>query len=363
MKKWIIIVLVVAGVIGPGYYFYAKNAEAEANAPRPVVDVKRDTIVDKVLAIGTIEPENEISVKSKIAGVVKKIYKEEGEYVKAGQALLEVKPDPTPLELTEANQQVALQDLAVKSLQRELNRQKALLDQEMISASAYDEIRRQYEEATMQLENARERLELLESGRVTIDGAEIESIIRAPISGYLLTKSIEVGDPVTPLTSFQEGTVLMRMADMDRLVFKGTVDETDVGKLREELPVALKIGALPDAEVLGRLDKIWLKSEKQDNSTVFPVEINIEQADGVVLRAGFSANADIIIEKREHVLTIPERVVYFRNDSTFVKIPLPENREEERAIITGLSDAINIEVIAGLDEGEEILEKPVKEIQ
>ncbi len=363
MKKLIIFFLVAAGIAAPGYYFYSKNADAEANAPRPTVEVTRDTIVDKVLAIGTIEPENEISVKSKIGGVVKRIYMEEGDYVKAGQALLEVKPDPTPLELTEANQQVSLQQLAVNSLKREMDRQKTLLDQEMVSASAYDEFRNQYEEATMQLDNASERLELLESGRVTIDGTEIESIIRAPISGYLLTKSIEVGDPVTPLTSFQEGTVLMRMANMDRLIFKGTVDETDVGKLQEEMPVELKIGALPNAQITGQLDKIWLKSEKQDNSTVFPVEINLDQAPGIVLRAGYSANADVIIEKRENVLTIPERVVYFRNDSSFVKLPLPESKEEERAIVTGLSDAINIEIIAGLEEGAEILEKPVKEIK
>jgi len=363
MKKMIVFVLVVTGIALTGYYIYSKNVEAEANAPRPTVEVVRDTIVDKVLAIGTIEPEHEISVKSKIAGVVKKIYMEEGDYVKAGQALLEVKPDPTPLELTEANQQVSLRELAVGSIKRELDRQKALLDQEMVSASAYDEFWRQYEEASMQLDNAKQRLELLESGRVTIDGREIESIIRAPISGYLLTKSIEVGDPVTPLSSFQEGTVLMRMANMDRLIFKGTVDETDVGKLVEEMPVELKIGALPNALVTGHLDRIWLKSEKQDNATVFPLEITISPADGVVLRAGYSANANIIIEKRENVLTIPERVIYSRNDSSFVKLPLPDNKEEERAIVTGLSDAINIEVLAGLEEGVEILEKPVKEIQ
>ena len=146
MKKMIVFVLVVTGMALPGYYFYSKNAETEANTARPTVEVMRDTIVDKVLAIGTIEPEHEISVKSKITGVVKKIYMEEGDYVKAGQALLEVKPDPTPLELTEANQRVSLRELAVGSIKRELDRQKALLDQEMVSASAYDEFRRQYEE-------------------------------------------------------------------------------------------------------------------------------------------------------------------------------------------------------------------------
>ena len=179
----------------------------------------------------------------------------------------------------------------------------------------------------------------------------------------MLTKSIEVGDPVTPLTSYQEGTVLMQIANMERLLFKGTVDETDVGKLREGMTVNLKIGALPDVQVDGVLDKIWLKSEKKDNSTVFPVEISIGKLDNIILRAGYSANANIIIQKRENVLMIPERVVTFRNDSSFVKLPLPEDKSEEILITTGLSDAINIEVVAGLDEGATVLEKPVKQIE
>jgi HlyD family secretion protein len=363
MKKKAIFGLLIVATLGGAGYLYSESVDKKEKTPRPTVEVTRGEVVDKVLAIGTIEPENEISVKSKVSGVVSKIFVEEGDYIREGQALLEVRPDPTPLELAEAKQQVALQELVATNLKRELDRQKALLAKEMVSASAYDDFRRQYEEASLQLENARERLVLLEKGRVTMKDTEIESIIRAPVSGYLLTKSIEVGDPVTPLTSFQEGTVLMRMANMDRLIFKGTVDETAVGKLREGMEVDLKIGALPNAKITGTLSKVWLKSEKQENSTVFPVEIAIHKSDGVVLRAGYSANANIIIEKHVDVLMIPERVVYFRNDSAFVRVPLPENKDEEKHIETGLSNTINIEVASGLREGDRVLEKPVKEIK
>jgi HlyD family secretion protein len=178
----------------------------------------------------------------------------------------------------------------------------------------------------------------------------------------VLNRTIEVGDPVTPLTSYQEGTVLMKMANMDRLIFKGTVDEIDVGKMKEGMEVEIKVGALPNDTVRGILRKIWLKAEKKDNATVFPIEILIPNAKNTLLRAGYSANANIIIQKKTNVLTIPERVITFSNDSAFVNVAIPGRKEEKRFIKTGLSDAISIEVVSGLKEGDEVYEKPVKKI-
>jgi HlyD family secretion protein len=208
-----------------------------------------------------------------------------------------------------------------------------------------------------------ERLQLLESGRVKIGGVEIESIVKAPIDGFVLKKTVEVGDPVTPLTSYQEGTVLMKLANMDRLLFKGTVDEIDVGRMKEGMQAEIKVGALPTDKVAGTLTKISLKAEKKENATVFPIEIAIPRANNSVLRAGYSANASVIIRHKDSVLVIPERVVTFRNDSAFVRVPLGQGKDEERFIKTGLSDAITVEVAEGLKEGEEVVEKPVKKIE
>jgi HlyD family secretion protein len=210
---------------------------------------------------------------------------------------------------------------------------------------------------------AKVHLALFESGKVSIGNTEIESIIKAPIDGFLLNKTVEVGDPVTPLTSYQEGTVLMKMANMENLLFKGTVDEIDVGKLKEGMTAEIKVGALPKDTVTGILRKISLKAEKKENATVFPIEILIPKATHVTLRAGYSANANIIIQKKENILTVPERVVTFRNDSSLVKLALGPGKDEEKLIKTGLSDAINIEVMSGLSEGQEVLEKPVKKIE
>jgi len=362
MKKKIVISTAALVVIGGASLLFFGSKKSSSDSELQKVKVVKGTIIDKALAVGTIEPENEISVKSKVSGVVSRIFTDVGVYVKIGQPLLEVRPDPTPLELADAKRQVQLSAVDLDNLKKEQVRQKSLFNSKLISDKEYEDFQKQYEESELRLKISSEKLALMESGRVKIGETEIESIVKAPISGFVLNRTIEVGDPVTPLTSYQEGTVLMKMANMERLLFKGTVDEIDVGKMKEGMEVEIKIGALPNDTVRGTLRKIWLKAEKKDNATVFPIEILIPDGKNTVLRAGYSANANIIIQKKVNVLTIPERTVTFSNDSAFVKVSLGPNKEEQRYIKTGLSDAISIEVISGLKEGDEVFEKPVKKI-
>ncbi len=329
---------------------------------RRTVKVERRTIVDKALAVGAIEPLNEIAVKSKISGVVGELYVKVGDYVHEGDPLLEVKPDPTPQELVMAKRAVEMKQISMETLAKELERKRELKKQDLISDYDFESLQHDYEEAALDYKIVKEQLELLEKGKVRISGKEIDSVIKSPISGYILEKSVNVGDPVVPLTSYQAGTELLRLADMKRLLFKGTVDEIDVGKIEEGMPAHLQVGALPGANVRGRVSLISLKARQEQNTTVFPIEITIEETGGAVLRAGFSANADIIIAQKDSVLSIPERVIYFRGDSTFVKFPQGENESKEVPIRTGLSDAIWIEVVSGLELGQEILEKDIVEI-
>ena len=328
----------------------------------PKVKVSRATIIDKALAVGTIEPENEISIKSKVSGVVSRIFTDVGVFVRIGQPLLEVRPDPTPLELADAKRQVQLSQVDLDNLKKDQVREQSLFRSKMISAREYEDFQKRFEESKLRLMISTEKLALMESGKVKIGDTEIESIVKAPISGFVLNRTVEVGDPVTPLTSYQEGTVLMKMANMERLIFKGTVDEIDVGKMKEGMDVEIKVGALPGDTVRGVLRKIWLKAKKKDNAAVFPIEILIPSTSNKVLRAGYSANANIIIRKKINVLTIPERVITFSNDSAYVTVAADTKKDEKRLIKTGLSDAINIEVLSGLKEGDVVLEKPVKKI-
>ena len=327
------------------------------------VAVTRQTIVDKALAVGRIEPEIEVGVKSQISGVVGRLLADEGDFVRAGAALLEIKPNPTPLELADARRQLELRQIELDNLQRDLERQQALKAQGLVSDREYQQTEQRHAEQEIQLQMARERLALLEEGKLTIADDQVETVVRSPIDGFILEKMVEVGDPVVPLSTYQEGTVLMSMAEMNRLVFRGTVDEIDVGRLQSRMPVAITIGALPDAAVEGSLSLISLKARTVDNSTVFPVEITLTETSGTVLRAGYSANADIIINQRDSVLSIPERLIRVENDTARVTVLLPDGSTEERVVERGLSDAINIEIISGLSEGELIVEPPPREIQ
>jgi len=362
MKKKIVFSSIAVVLVGGAsiLFFGSNNSSSENDLPK--VKVIKGTIVDKALAVGTIEPENEISVKSKVSGVISRIFVDVGEYVKIGQPILEVKPDPTPLELADAKRQVQLSQVDMDNLKKEQVRELSLYTSKLISDKEYEDFQKKYDESELRLKISTEKLALMESGKVKIGETEIESIVKAPISGFILNRTIEVGDPVTPLTSYQEGTVLMKMANMERLIFKGTVDEIDVGKMKEGMDVEIKVGALPGDTVRGILRKIWLKAEKKDNATVFPVEIIVPVSKNTVLRAGYSANASIIIQKKTDVLSIPERVVTFSSDTASVKLALGGQKDEKRYIKTGLSDAINIEVISGLKEGDEVFEKPVKKI-
>jgi HlyD family secretion protein len=343
-----------AVILGDGK---AKNGEART------IEVSRGEIVDKALAVGTIVPEVEVSVKSMLSGVVSKEFADIGDFVEAGMPLLEVKPNPTPLELVDARRQVELKQIELDNLKKEIGRQRSLQEKGLVSQQEFESVQRRYSESAIQVQMAKERLALLEKGKVTIANENIETVVKSPIKGFILEKMVEIGDPVVPLTSYQEGTVLMTMADMKDLIFRGTVDEIDVGRLRETMPAQIKVGALPSAHISGVLNKISLKAKKEDNATVFPVEISLEHTNGSVLRAGYSANADIIIEKRDSVLLIPERLVTFSGDTARVTVKLPDGNTEERVIETGLSDAINIEVVSGLKKGDMVVEKPPKEIK
>jgi HlyD family secretion protein len=363
MKKKILFIVLGVVVLAGGGILVFSGSGSSGDEALPRVRVVRSTIIDKALAVGTIEPENEISVKSKVSGAVKKIFADAGTFVRAGQPLLELKPDPTPLELAESKRNAQLAEVELENMKKQSVRQQSLMQKQLISTREFEDFQQKYDESELRLKLAHERLQLLERGAVDIGGTKIESIVKAPIDGFVLNKTVEVGDPVTPLTSFQEGTVLMKMANMERLLFKGTVDEIDVGRLHEGMEAEIKVGARPTDRVIGKLTKISLKAEKKENATVFPIEISIPKASNTVLRAGYSANANIIIQKKDSVLSIPERVVTFRNDSAFVRVSLGPGRDEERLVRTGLSDAITIEITGGLKEGEEVVEKPVKKIE
>jgi HlyD family secretion protein len=226
------------------------------------------------------------------------------------------------------------------------------------------EMERQYEQARLGRVRAEEELELLKEGRVVMDDEVIDSVVTSPIDGYILERSVNIGDPVDALGSRNGGTVLCILADMDTLVFRGTIDEIDVGHLKEGMGARIQVGALPECLLNGTLDEISLKAQLRDNATVFEVRLSFERPEDVVLRAGYSATANILVQNKDNILLLPERVIERRKGEAFVRIVKePAGSSETRQIETGLSDGLMTEIVSGLDEGQRVLERTYEEIE
>ncbi len=268
-------------------------------------------------------------------------------------------PNPTPLEFSEAKRYLDLAQVDFGNAQTIFARNRELHDKKLISQADFDRSQREFSESELKLRMAEEKLDLIQKG-VTADGKNQNTII-SPIDGTVLEKLVNEGDPVVPLTSYQAGTPLLTLAPMDKLVFKGTVDEIDVGKLIEGMPVDLKIGALPNEKLGGRLSSISPKAKRQDNTTLFDLEVEIADSTSKALRAGYSANAEIIISKKDSILIVPERLVSFLADTARVEIQDSLGKIAFKNIKTGLSDGLNIEITEGLALGEKVVERPPKE--
>ena len=364
MRKGLIALGVLVIVGGLSAALYSKSTSSKANGLKTVA-VARGSVVEKALAIGAIKPKREIAVKSKISGIVKTSYREIGDKVKPGDPLFDIIPDPTPMELTEARREVEIAKNVFDQSKKKYDRARTLKDQGILAAQDWEQADKEIQDAKIRLELANERLALIEKGRVKSERMAVESVIRSPIAGTVLELLVNEGDPVVPLTSYQAGTALTNLADMNTLVFKGTVDEIDVGKLHEGMPAGIKIGALPDARVDGKIYKISPKSKTAEGATLFDVEIELLPAKGVVLRAGYSANAEIAVREKHDVLLLPERLVTFADGKASVELPGGTEKAEpvKKEIKVGLSDGMNVEVAEGLKEKDLVVERPPKKIE
>jgi HlyD family secretion protein len=359
MKKWIFRALALVLLVT---FFYFLFACGKKKVETKLVAASRGDIQEKALAVGTIEPEKEIKVKSTIPGIVSEVLFKVGDAAKAGVPLFKISPNPTPLEYVETRRAMELAEVTMQRLKSDWTRQLELYKGNLISRSEMDATEGAYKEAELRYRTSSERFELLEKGRIRMSNRDINSLINSPISGIVLSQSVFQGDPVVPLTNFQPGTELCSLADMASLLFKGTVDEIDVGKITEGMAADIQIGALPDAKIPGRVDRIFPKAKKEGNATLFDIWILINDPTGVTLRAGFSATASIQIRERKQVVLIPERLVLFEDGKKLVEVPDGETTKKVE-IRTGLSDGLNIEILDGIKEGDKVVERPPREIK
>lgn len=363
-KLWkTLLFLIVAAAASAGLYAWTRN-DKDANGLKQV-EVTTGTIVEKAVAVGQIQPRQKFQVKSKISGIVRRTMVEVGDTVRAGDPLFEIGPDPTPLERTEVDRRVESAEASYRRAESDYQRATELTRQGVLPNSEVEQKREAYELARVALQKARQDRELVQKGNLSSTAGK-ESIIRAPAAGTVLTRLVNPGDPIVPLTSYQPGTEMATIADMSDLIFKGTVDEIDVGKLSIGMEARIKVGALPSDVVTGKVARIAPQAQQKEGATLFDVEIELNPGQTITLRAGYSANADVIIREKKEVLVVPERLVAFEDGGKKTTVELPSsspNAEPKKIEIkTGVSDGLNIEVLEGLRKGDKIVERPPKEI-
>ncbi len=363
MMKKISIIGIIVIVVGGAVFLFARDGSAKKDEGLKTVAVAKGTIVDKALAVGKIDPKRQINVKSKLPGLIKVIHVQVGDKVKVGDPLFTIAPDPTPIEFAETKRQVELAQVTFDNQKLEMDRKNSLRDKQLISNQEWESQKASFEEAELHLTLAKERLALIETGHIETSGRAVDNVIKSTVNGTVLTIAVEQGDPVVPLTTYQAGTDLMTIAYMEDLIFKGNVDEIDVGKLHEGMTADIEIGAIPNQKIKGTLTKVSPKAHKEEGSTLFEVEIQITEAGEKTLRAGYSANASIIINQKDSVLVVPERLVKVTDSVSTVEVKDSVGQIASRTVKTGLSDGINIEVTDGLQLGDSVIERPPKEIK
>jgi HlyD family secretion protein len=363
-KLWkVLLLLFILAGASAAVYAWTRNSRKNAGGLKEV-EVATGSIVEKAVAVGQIQPRQKFQVKSKISGIVRRALVQVGDTVQAGDALFEIAPDPTPLEVTEVDRRVESAEASFRRAESDYQRALELSRSGVMPKSEADGKKESFELTRVALTKAQQDRELTRRGRLTVGGTE--SIIRAPAAGTILTRVVNPGDPIVPLTSYQPGTEMATVADMRDLIFKGTVDEIDVGKLSIGMPARIKVGALPTDVVTGRVSRIAPQAQQKEGATLFDVEIELDPGQKITLRAGYSANADVIIREKKDVLTLPERLITFEDGGKKATVEIaaadPKAQPKKVEIKTGISDGLNVEVLSGLKKGDKVVERPPKEI-
>ena len=354
MKKFLmfgLLGLVVVIFLGTIVFLYKKSQQ------QPVVyqidSPTTTTIIKKTVAIGKVIPRREIEVKSQVSGVVEKVYVIAGQTVKKGDVLAKITLRPSMLNVNSAESQVQSAKINLQNSESEYNRQKKLYAQKLISESEYNKFLVSYNLQKEALSSAENYLQLLNSG-VTKNSDKVSNLIPATVDGMVLDVPNKEGAFIVESSTFQSGTSLAVLADMTDMIFEGLVDESEVGKLREGMELVLNIGALQGKPFTAILEYISPKGVTDQGTIKFQIRAAVKLNKELFLRANYSANADIVLEKKENVLAINEGNLLIEEKASFVEVETAPQKFEKREVKTGLSDGINIEILSGLKASEKI---------
>ena len=358
MKKYskLIIAAIVALIfIGTFVFLWQKSQPKEVvyNEFTP----KLDSIQKTTIITGKIEPRNEVNIKPQISGIISELLKEPGDYVNAGDVIAKVKVIPDMAQLSSAEMRVRLAEINLKQAQTDFEREQNLFNQKLVSADEFDKIKMSLSQAKHEKIAAQDALEVVRDGVSKSNAKASSTLIRSTISGIILDIPVKVGNSVILSNTFNDGTTIATVANMKDLIFRGNIDETEVGQLVNGMNMKITIGALQDLKFDAALEYVSPKAVESNGTNQFEIKAAVKLSEGGKIRAGYSANAEIVLAKADKVLTVPESAIEFSGDSTFVYVikGAGKNKTYDRTYVeTGLSDGVNIEIKKGVTTKDKV---------
>ena len=358
MKKYskLIIAAIIALIfIGTFVFLWQKSQPKEVvyNEFTP----KLDSIQKTTIITGKIEPRNEVNVKPQISGIIAELLKEPGQFVQKGEVIAKVKVIPDMSQLSSAEMRVRLADINLKQAQVDYQREENLYNQKLVSADEYDKSKQALNQAKHEKLAAEDALEVVRDGVSKSNASASSTLIRSTISGVILDIPVKVGNSVILSNTFNDGTTIATVANMNDLIFRGNIDETEVGQLVNGMNMKITIGALQDLKFDASLEYISPKAVESNGANQFEIKAAVKLSEGSKIRSGYSANAEIVLARADKVLSIPESAIEFSGDSTFVYVIKGEGKDKtyDRTYVeTGLSDGVNIEIKKGITAKDKV---------
>lgn len=350
--KYIVVALIAVVFIGTFVFLY-KNSQPEEIRYQELPAQKQDVARSTVLT-GKIVPRNEVNIKPQINGIIAEIYKEAGQMVQQGEVIARLTVIPDMNSLSAAQSRVRLSEINLKQAQTNFDREKALYEKNLISAEEYEKTEQALSQAKEEYAASQESLEVIRDGVSSKNATSSSTLIRSTITGLILDIPVKVGNSVIQANTLNDGTTVATVANMNDLIFEGQIDETEVGSLYEGMPLTITIGALKDYTFDADLEYISPKAVENNGANQFKVKAAVKVDSEHTIRSGYSANAQIDLEKATNVLTVPESALEFVKEESYVYKKGEDGTYTMTKVTTGLSDGVNIEIKEGLSEGDTV---------
>ena len=350
--KYIITALIALFVIGTFVFLYKQSRPKEVRYQEleaALMDIQRTTVVT-----GKIVPRNEVNVKPQINGIIAEIYKKAGEQVQENEVIAKLKFIPDMNSLSSAQSRVRLSEINLKQAQTNYDREKALYDKQLVSADEFEKVLQALNQAKEERSAAQDALEVIRDGVSRSNATSSSTLVRSTITGLILDVPVKVGNSVIQANTMNDGTTVATVANMNDLIFDGNVDETEVGSLYEGLPVVITIGALQNYSFDATLEYISPKAVESNGANQFEIKAAVAVNSDQMIRSGYSANAEFVLEEARGVLSLPESALEFDGDDTYVQVLNADGSTTRTKVETGLSDGVNIEIKSGVTEGTKV---------